>query len=207
MVVSMNMYRFLTSGGFLAAALLVSSLAAADEPSTDQAQATEALHGALAVVDMVPTRAALDSLGVDVPSLLRAAVLDPEGSRYHRQRALSFLGMYPSNETRAFLMTCIGEGAIVDPNLQRLALHSLAMAFGQNPDDELMAVIQRELVSEDRELRREAVRALRWVASADAVALLESVLVSPDADATMRVLATRSLERHVGGPVATGVEQ
>lgn len=207
MVVSMNMFRYLTSGGVLAAALVVSALAAADEPAAGQAQAVEALNGALSVVDMVPARAALDALGIDVPALLRAAVIDPEGSRYHRQRALSFLGMYPSNETRSFLMTCIGEGAIVDSNLQRLALHSLAMAFGQTPDDELLAVIRRELGSDDRELRREAVRALRWVASADAVATLESVLVSPDADATMRALATRSLERHVGVPVDTGVEQ
>jgi hypothetical protein len=204
----MNMLRNIVPGGLLACALLSSAVVLADEPQqTAAAQPAEVLQGALRVVDMVPSRSALDTLGINVESMLRAAVMDPTGSRYERQRALSFLAMYPSTETRAFLVGFIGNPEVDDVTFQRLALHTLALGFGQTPDDALLATIREQLVSPEREMRREAVRCLRWVASPDAVATLEFVLVSPDADATMRALATRSLENHTGVPVETGLEQ
>lgn len=191
MVDNMNTFFVVSRISVLSALCLLTTSAHAQEPQ-------QQLEEALRVVDMLPDVSIVRSLPIDSQSVLMAAVMDASRPRYERQRALSFLSMFPDARSRSFVEGLLTDQSVDDPTLPRLALYTLAYTWGRQPDEALLAAVANALHSSDEAMQQEAARALRWVASPLAVQALESLVGSERTSPVLRAIAQRSLERHIG---------
>lgn len=176
------------AGGLLASALVLPSMGFAqtapptdplvpvEAPVPDAALDGPALDALLAAVDGVPNAAQLRAAWPDAPARLAAAAMNPERTRYQRERATSLLSLFPEPQTHALLLGLV---AHADADVRTMARYTLSRTFGATVDAAWVA--QLEQVAGEA-LGREsayAVRSLRWC---DA----------PEADAALARLATSS---------------
>ena len=78
------------------------------------------------------TRARLDAVSTDVPSILRGWIADPDEPMLIRRQAIKALKLYPSAETFAFIR---GRISTAPPVLQMLFLGSLQPHAAARPDE------------------------------------------------------------------------
>lgn len=139
---------------------------------------THAMDGALRAVDAMPTRAEFDAAFEDAPALLRAAALQTERTTYERQRAITMLSMYPTDENLEFLRSLLADQ---DPEIRGMAAYTAGRAYGTAPTQALIAVMELALQDHDTDVKKWALRGLRWVRAPRATQLLNHYASQADA--------------------------
>lgn len=147
----------------------------------------------LASIDIVPTRAQLESYPGDVRVLLEAAATDDSISLYERRRAISLSGHYPDDRTRAFFDRLTSDE---NPDIRKTAYYSLARAFGRTADAKLVTAVGAGMKDDSEDVREWAVRGLRWIAHRDALSTLQQVIEGDDE--SLSKIARRALRKHIG---------
>ncbi|MEZ4462702.1 MAG: HEAT repeat domain-containing protein [bacterium] len=171
--------------------LLVIALMAVAVPAVAQsADDLARMDGALKAIDTTPTREALDAGFADPPAVLKAAVAQTERTTYERQRALTMLSMYPTDETLAFWRTLLNDN---DVEIRGLAVYSAARTFGQTPTPALISFIETALQDRDPVVKKWALRGLRWVKAPRATELLGHY--ASQADPALAKVAKTALRR------------
>jgi HEAT repeat protein len=188
----------------IASALLVSSVAFADDPTSassaehaQQAGDRAVITDMLRPIDTVPNADALKERFPSGEALLVTIATDTDENLYVRKRATTLLSVYGTADAARGLETIAA-----DAELRPFAVYTLARAFGANADSGLVARIANFLEDDSLEVREWTVRGLRWVRHDDARSLLERV-AADDSEPKLQSLATRSLKRWKPAPVDT----
>lgn len=176
----------------------VSAFAQSDAQSGVQSEEAESdksqMLSALRAIDAVPTREALQEKFPDGESLLLEIATDSEHNLYIRKRATTLLSAYPTTGALSALETIAA-----DARLRPFAVYTMARTFGPNATAALVGKVAAYLDDEDAEVRRYAVRGLRWMQHDSARTALHEVATSHDDDG-LRSLARRGLKRWKPAP-------
>lgn len=134
---------------------------------------------ALLAIDTVPTRAELDAAFANPTAVLQAAALQTERTVYERKRAISLLSLYPVDDTQVFLASLMSDA---DPEIRGFAAYTAARTFGAAPNAALVATLELALQDSSVEVKKWALRGLRWVRAPRADALLAHYASQSDAE-------------------------
>jgi len=159
---------------------------AAEAHDVSDASITELLQ----MIDVVPTRAALDAAADDALAVLIEIAQAAEPG-YQRDRAISLLSMYV-DDPRAWstLQTLVASD---DVAVRRLALYTAGRAFGETPRAHEVATLLAAVAATEAEVAvlEHLCRALAWVDDAQAHATLAEL--TQHALPSVAELATRSV--------------
>lgn len=155
---------------------------------TEQNRLDRALRG----IDVVPSRMELDAAFEDPAAMLRGAAAQADRNLYERRRAISLLSAYPSPETQAFLA---GLAADPEPEIRGFAAYTAARTFGAAPDAALIATLEIALQDSSPDVKKWALRGLRWVAAPRAEALLRHYASHASGD--LKKVATTALRKRL----------
>jgi HEAT repeat protein len=160
------------------AALTFAAVASAAEPTMD---------AVLDSIDVVPTAAQLESVWPDARDRLIAVANDTNDTQWHRVRAASMLIQFPSEQSKAALFALASDE---DVEVRRAAVHTAARTFGADGGPELVSLVQGMLEDPDADVRKHAVRSLRWVDDPAAETSLRSITSDE-----LRAIALHTLDR------------
>jgi len=145
----------------------------------------EVLISLLAATDVKLERAALDTVGNDVPHQLILIADLPRVALVVRTRALAALAFYPAPTTKSYLVSLLHERALIGTRagvpLRRQAIRSLGLGFGAEAVDDLVP-LQNE---RDPLVRASVASALGDTGAPHALPTLEAWL-SREPDLTVR---------------------
>ncbi len=170
--------------------LFASTLAvwlATARPAHAETPLRERVLNLLSGYEDTPSADALHGLGDGVDLALMDIAKDPAAGRSRRSNAVWSLGFFPTDASRAFLLSTVTDAA-ADSQLRRSATWALCNGWG----DAALADVKPALESSDEQLRNQAVRAVAKVGSPAARAILQERLAS-DGSAMVRATITTSL--------------
>lgn len=140
-------------------------------------------------IDTIPTAQWLDATFDDPQGQLIEAA--KTSTSYERRRAITLLSLYPNARTRDALQSLVATG---DSDTRSFAIYTLGRMYGPVADDALVKLVIEHTAVTDAEVAKWATRALRWLASPDAVKHLEAM---SRADGPHAGIARRALRKHV----------
>lgn len=139
-------------------------------------------------------RTDLDQLGPDTVELLIDIANTPRDAARVRVRALAGLGLYPSEDSYAFLTSLLNERNLIGNHdglqMRRQAIRSLGRAFGERAIDELMTFKNDEQAG----VRQSVAQALGDSGSQRALPVLE-LWLDVETDITVKMAIDRAVNQ------------